>query len=103
MVHSIGEPDINQSLFGSFLSFVRCNTCVDKGKLDIMDCVRSCQKIKCLEYKPDLFIPDLSQLIIIHLANTDAVKIIFTGSRSIQATKDVHESRFTRSRWAHYG
>src|SRR6476469_1792783 len=61
------------------------------------------KKIEGLEYKPYFFIPDLSQLIVFHIAGQFTVQVVKPLGRRIQAADQVHQSRLPGARRTHDG
>src|SRR3954470_4653962 len=101
MMDSISETNILEREQRFFPAIVGWYTRVDQWQFDIMQRVRTGQKIKALKNKPNLFISDFRQLVVIHLADFHLVENKFTRRRGVETAKQVHQGRFPGTRGAH--
>jgi hypothetical protein len=64
MVHAVGKTDPSDGFLRQLPPFGGPDPSVDERQLHVVEHIRSGQQVKCLEDKPDLFIPDFRQLVL---------------------------------------
>src|SRR4051812_5337457 len=95
VVQPITETDITECLFSTVRTSFGIDAGVDQWQLDVFQTGGAGEQIERLEDEADFMIPDCGELVVIHLRNVLAAKKITARTRRIEATKHVHECRFT--------
>src|SRR5688500_4511398 len=95
MRHTVCKSYLCQYFGGSFDPFMFAKSGVNHWQSHIVQCSCSWKKIECLKNKTDFLIADFSQLIVFHFTHIFSVEDISSGSRGVQTSQEVHQSRFT--------
>src|SRR5579862_4083266 len=75
--------------------------CIQQRELYVVDRGRPGEQVELLKYESDLSVADVGQLVALEPAHIDPVQKVRSRGWPIQASQDVHESRFARSGWSH--
>ena len=61
------------------------------------------QQVEGLEDEADFLVADFGQLVVVHLADADAVQFVVAGGGRVQAADQVHQRGFARAGRPHDG
>src|SRR5690348_14979872 len=103
MMNAIFEPDIFQGLQRNLASLVRGYAGINQWQLHVAQRIRARQQVERLKYKTYLPIPDVRELIVVHLAHLNAVQFVKTRRGRVETADEVHERGFSGAGRAHDG
>src|SRR5262249_51634749 len=102
-MNTVTKTHVRQYLGRAFYAPLGLDAGIDERQLDITQGCRSREKIESLKDETDLAIANGRKLVVIHFGDVFPVKLVSAGSRSIEATKHVHERGFAAAARPHYG
>src|SRR5438105_414680 len=102
MVRAFDQAYCRQRPHGAFVPFRRLERLVriEQRQFDVVYGRGPRQKIEALEYKADLVIPHLGQLVFLEFGHVLAVEHVLSARGPIEAAENVHERRLARARGA---
>src|SRR6266481_6557455 len=102
MASAVAKSDLRQELHAAFLHFGSTVFVGVKHRQNhIVNCGSARQKIESLKNKTNFFIPYSGKFTVRQICDILTVKKIFAGSRPVQKTNDVHQSRFAGTGCSH--
>src|SRR5687768_16487531 len=70
---------------------------IEKGQFDVVEGRGALEQVETLEHEADLLIADLGQLVLRQLRDVSTVQFVDSARRSVQAARNMHERRLSRS------
>jgi len=98
---SQADPSALQRLLGFFHAFFGRRTVIDQRQFDVVKSCRAWQQIESLKYEADFPIANVSQFVIIQIADQSSRQPVAPCTWRIQAADKVHQCGFPRSRRPH--
>ena len=68
-----------------------------------MQRIRACEQVEGLEDKPDFAVANFGQLVVVHIADADAVQFIAAGRGGVETADEVHHRGFAGAGRPHDG
>ena len=80
---------------------IRPTARVDQRQLDVAQRRGARDQVEALEDEPDLAVADIGELVVVEVADVDAVEQVAAARRDVEAADDVHQRRLAAARRAH--
>ena len=103
MVGTVGEADKRERAQGGFLALRGTFAPVDERQFKVFTGSRSLQKVEALEDEADVVAPKQRALRPVQRTDINAAKVVATAGGCIEAAKDVHGRRLSRTGRSHDG
>ena len=101
VMHPVRQPHARQRVQRHLPPFLGTHAGIHQRQLHIPQRIRPRQQIEGLENEADFPVPDLRQLVVIHLADVRAVQFIQARRGRVQAAQQVHQRGLARTRRPH--
>src|ERR1051325_2868541 len=101
VMDAVGQPDAGERVEGDLPAAIGRQAGIDQRELDIAQRVRARQQVERLKDEADFLIANLGEVVVIHLADLNAVEFVLAGSGRIQAADQVHQGGFARTGRSH--
>src|SRR6267378_1878612 len=93
-MNAIFEPNAGQCFESNLASLIGRKTAIYKRKLHVSQRVRTRKQIESLKNKTDFLVANFSKLIVVHLADLDAIEFVLTGIRVSRQADVIHHGDF---------
>jgi hypothetical protein len=103
VVHALGEIDVRDGVAGAFEPLDLHHAAVDQRQLYVLKGRQSRQQVEGLEDEPDFPVPDMRQIVVVHVADETPGDEILSRRRRVERSDHVHQRRLSRARWPHDG
>jgi hypothetical protein len=101
VANPVAEPDAPERRVGAQLALLAADAGVDERQLHVLQSGRAGDEVVALEDEPDPAVADHRQLVVLEIANVDAVQQVAAPGRDIEAAEDVHQGRLAAAGGAH--
>ena len=103
VMHAVGQPHFGQRVERRSPPLFRGHAGIDQRQLDVAQGGGPRQQVEGLEDEADLPVADLGELVVVHLADVDAVELVLARGGRVQAADQVHQGGLARAGRAHDG
>ena len=103
VMNAVGQADVAQRLQRHLPALVGRHAGINQRQLHVAQRVGARQQVEGLEDEADFPVADFGQLVVVHLADLDAVQFVVPAGGRVEAADQVHQRGFARAGRPHDG